>query len=471
MSVTTLPSLHVGGKVTQQVIKHTPQPPASKSSKSARPNKWNQNRDSTTSKDSLFGVSFTEKKTAKKRDSIIDTARYRSSYKHNLCLDMLQEGFHQAFCQLFNLLEKENKLFNQGDNEVMVQRIEDQPEKLDTLKENLIIAEIANRRGRLDQAYRSQLTLAEYFSIKGDSWLSNHFYYKCLDISLKMMGDGRRTEAEANYNLGISSEKDKKLDQAVTYMEIFYTLSKDKNWENVDGENLHKNGCESLNRMYTTIAEQIEEGDPDQAIEYLKKAFDMAKEGANEKHIGTAGFRLGQAYDENGAPDAAIKYFVNYLEICNTARDDVGKGQAYQALARAHHVKGDVNNAIQYLTMFLDTAERMGQKEARSAACSGLGALHNSLGQHVQASEYFRQAFESSKEGNKPDMIEDSRTEFGICSAHELFDKFTSLVVQNDKAANTRVMTWRDSRSELSVDEPATTEKDRDEAISSDHVL
>ena len=73
-----------------------------------------------------------------------------------------------------------------------------------------------------------------------------------------MMGDGRRTEAEANYNLGISSEKDKKLDQAVTYMEIFYTLSKDKNWENVDGENLHKNGCESLNRMYTTIAEQVD---------------------------------------------------------------------------------------------------------------------------------------------------------------------------------------------------------------------
>ena len=62
---------------------------------------------------------------------------------------MLQEGFHQAFCQLFNLLEKENKLFNQGDNEVIVQRIEDQPEKLDTLKENLIIAEIANRRGNI----------------------------------------------------------------------------------------------------------------------------------------------------------------------------------------------------------------------------------------------------------------------------------------------------------------------------------
>ena len=78
MSVTTLPSLHVGGKVTQQIIKHIPQPPSSKSSslsKSSR-SKKRQNHDFvkfSTSND--LAVRDSKKEDLGKADSFIDTAR------------------------------------------------------------------------------------------------------------------------------------------------------------------------------------------------------------------------------------------------------------------------------------------------------------------------------------------------------------------------------------------------------------
>ena len=77
-------------------------------------------------------------------------SRYRNSYKHNLCLDMLQDGFHKAFCELFELLTKQKEMLmqEQGDSsEANAMVLEEEPEKLDTLKENLIAAETAQRRG------------------------------------------------------------------------------------------------------------------------------------------------------------------------------------------------------------------------------------------------------------------------------------------------------------------------------------
>ena len=63
---------------------------------------------------------------------------------------MLQDGFHRAFCELFELLNRQKEILSQEQfdaSEVNVVLLEDEPEKLDTLKENLIAAESARRRG------------------------------------------------------------------------------------------------------------------------------------------------------------------------------------------------------------------------------------------------------------------------------------------------------------------------------------
>lgn len=59
----------------------------------------------------------------------------------------------------------------------------------------------------MDQVYHSLLALARFFEEAGDFWLSDHFYGSCLKTSLKIRGDGRRKESEANCNMGLASEK------------------------------------------------------------------------------------------------------------------------------------------------------------------------------------------------------------------------------------------------------------------------
>lgn len=59
----------------------------------------------------------------------------------------------------------------------------------------------------MDQVYHSLLALARFFEETGDSWLSDHFFDACLKTSLKIRGDGRRKESEANCNMGLASEK------------------------------------------------------------------------------------------------------------------------------------------------------------------------------------------------------------------------------------------------------------------------
>ena len=108
-----------------------------------------------------------------------------------------------------------------------------------------------------DQVFQSQLTLAEYFSGKEDTWLRDYFYNRCLETSQQIGGDGRRREAEAHYNLGIAAEKKLNFDGALAFMEIACNLSKGRDWEDTDGVKIHHKGCESLQRMYTAIAEQV----------------------------------------------------------------------------------------------------------------------------------------------------------------------------------------------------------------------
>lgn len=78
--------------------------------------------------------------------------RYRNSYMHNLCLDMLKDGFHHSFCELFDLMksEREERERLGPDSGLQDQPlVQDQPRKLEQMKVHLTEAEAAKRRGRL----------------------------------------------------------------------------------------------------------------------------------------------------------------------------------------------------------------------------------------------------------------------------------------------------------------------------------
>lgn len=87
--------------------------------------------------------------------------------------------------------------------------------------------------------------------------MADYFYQHCLGTSLRVGGDGRRREAEANFNLGILIEKKLDFVGATHYTELSYGLSKGKEWEDNNGLKLHWKACEALQRMYTAMAEKV----------------------------------------------------------------------------------------------------------------------------------------------------------------------------------------------------------------------
>ena len=76
----------------------------------------------------------------------------------------------------------------------------------------------------MDIVYSCYLTLANYFEQSEDTFLSNHFYKSCLETSTKIRGDGRRKEAEANFNMGLTFEKQGDYIQCTLYCaSVLYT--------------------------------------------------------------------------------------------------------------------------------------------------------------------------------------------------------------------------------------------------------
>ena len=49
------------------------------------------------------------------------------------------------------------------------------------------------------------------------------------------------------------------------------------------------------------------------------------------------------------------------------------------------------------------------------------------------------------------DVIAEFRTECGLVSANNIFEKFAKCIVHNERPAVSKIMSWRDSRTDLSI--------------------
>ena len=69
--------------------------------------------------------------------SSVDIAGYRNTYKHNVCVDMLKDGFHESFRELWSLIERqkaEREAAGKESGFYYDPYIEDEEEKLDRFK-------------------------------------------------------------------------------------------------------------------------------------------------------------------------------------------------------------------------------------------------------------------------------------------------------------------------------------------------
>lgn len=387
---------------------------------------------------------------AAKPSEIIDTARYRNSLFHNLCVDMLQDGYHLAFKELFVLVQREKQRSAElefASNTVPV-LLEDEQEKLQFMRDQLTSAEQAKRNGQSEKVYHAYLTMATHFKELGDFWLSDYFFEASFSSTMDIRGDGRCKEAEANWNLGLVCERQSNFTEAQRYFEEFHSLSDGKEWKAEDGVLFHTAACASLKRCYVSLAEHLPSEKKEEVLKFLHKAYDMANEGGDAKDIGNVGYLLGQKYDFYGDQDTAVTYYNEYLKSCEEQSDDLGIGRACQALATAHQRSGDMDGAVEDLKQFLRVSERAGDTEATQAACSDLGALYNSMGKYEQASKHFRRAFDSSlsEKDNDLDRVDEARCEYSVSLSHGLLTGCVEALMRNTRARLDSLNYWKSER-------------------------
>ncbi|XP_072424772.1 tetratricopeptide repeat protein 29 [Chiloscyllium punctatum] len=379
-----------------------------------------------------------------------DINLYRNSHKHNICLDMLRQGYHRSFSELTNLILNWNAVreaSGPGSDIWMEEPLDKQHDKLDHLQYFLIRAEAAQRAGKFEEVYNNQLSLACYFKTVGDKLLSDHFFQSCLSTAEMITPEGHQKAAEAHANMGTAYEEKGQLDKAAEHYEIFHQLTVGKPWHDENGCCHFAQACANLWRIYTLLAdEQLENEQYKEANKSLRKAYDIAKEGGDKKMELAALYRVALGYLSAGEPDTAIGFLQTYLELSKSMDDDISLGKTYEALAKALISTGHSAEALEYLKQFLALAEKIDDKQSLVDACRFLGIMYNNLGQYDVACKYIWQGYEIAMTLGDLHLLEIMQVNFGIFKAHAMMTIYCHHVEAAGHSNLERLVTWKDSR-------------------------
>ncbi|XP_075055127.1 tetratricopeptide repeat protein 29 isoform X2 [Mixophyes fleayi] len=385
-----------------------------------------------------------------------ETTIYQNSFKHSICIEMLCQGYHKSFSELFTLIQKWNALRDAGGPGSAIWQkkpLEEQQEKLDQLQHFLTRAEAAQQAGYYEEVYKNQFALAQYFKIQDDHWLSNHFFECCFQTASKITTDGGRKEAEAHANLGKVAEEQGQLEKAAEHYEAFHHLTVGRLWKDEAGRTHNSLACENLWRIYTLLSDKmLENKEWHEAIKTLIKALNMAREGHDKNLEGEAAYRLGLAHISSGNPQTAIKSLTTYMEISKDLRDNVGLGKAYEAMAKALESQGKIVESIEYLENFIDVANSSNLYQSLAETCICLGDIFNARGNYEKACQYFSQAYEAAVSLGEIPLIEEAQVHFGIAKAHRMMLAVSRHTEAADYVSMEYLLAWKTNRSDMFSD-------------------
>ncbi|XP_036358538.1 tetratricopeptide repeat protein 29-like [Octopus sinensis] len=378
-----------------------------------------------------------------------ETANFWKTSKHLMCVELLSQGFHQSFDEIFNLIQKQKKLNTENLETANQTLLEDEMEKVEIIKTHLTEAEAATRKEDYRKAYDARLWLANYFTCKDDKWLSDHFHQTCLEVSRLVRTDGGKTYAEGFCNIALSLKDSGEYFKAMENMEKYYHLTTDKDWVSNNNVNLNTQATLHLCDIYTIIANSMEKIQRfDSSLQYLLKAHEKAVESKDNKIIGEAVYKLGLAYLKAEEPDIALPRLKEFLDVTERYEDIEGMGRAAEAIARAYQLKGNTEACINYLKFAVDNAEKSGQQKAYSNACHHLGCIYNSLCMHSHAVEYFNKAYNISRALNDTSSLNANRVHFGISLAHKMNEAYICHLYAPILKPDNSLLKWKCFRTE-----------------------
>ncbi|KAK6976064.1 tetratricopeptide repeat protein 29 [Biomphalaria glabrata] len=388
-----------------------------------------------------------------------DIAKFRNSYKHNLCLDMLTEGFHLSFCELINLIRQQHERREAAGPESFIWTkpvLPDQPDKLEMMKMYLTRAEAASRIGHYLDEYQSRYDLAQSFKDNpDDQWLVDHFFTTCLEVAMKVPVEvGGKIQSEGHCNVGLCLQKRGNFREAAKHFEAYHKLAANyKNeWKMSNGTSFYTDSCIKLYHIYTIIGAELarsaEQEERDLSLETLKQALEMAKNSLDKKLEGEASYNLGMAFQKINDLDTALSHLFNFYESCQGDSNSEGIGRACDSIAKIYARQGNKEKSVEFLKRFVELTEKTGLEKEYCLACHNLGNVCNSVGNYDEATEYFSKAYNISRALGDPISTNVNRVQYGIAMAHRMMGKFANHIVVGGKTCITRLAEWKSVRTD-----------------------
>ena len=208
--------------------------------------------------------------------------------KQSLCIDVLVNGYCQAYVDFFYLTHRPEPT---GPEE----KSEDAgipPEKLPFVKSHLADAEAARRQGDTKAVFASYKELAGFFTDLKDQRTAVYFWEKCLEIS-RLTSD-MRGEAEATCALGEAQEQLHEVTAAVGFYEKLLRLGETHN-----DAGIKQQANEHLVVAYQSMAAETEAaGDLTGALAIREKGFEASAGSGDSTKQGQAHYELGLAHEQ-----------------------------------------------------------------------------------------------------------------------------------------------------------------------------
>uniref|UniRef100_A0A3B3YFL3 Tetratricopeptide repeat protein 29 n=1 Tax=Poecilia mexicana TaxID=48701 RepID=A0A3B3YFL3_9TELE len=211
--------------------------------------------------------------------------RFRNTPKQYMCVEMLQDGYHRSFSELFTLLSFDlEQRANAPPRSPRLQEpsLGEQREKLETIRLHLCRAEKAERDGSWTIVCEERLHLGRYFTHPMDIWLSFHFYHSCAD---RVFGGRSKSATEARFHLAELYRQQGDLVEARDHAERALKQAEDGGWLDSEGQPLRLWGCRELGEIYSLLGEAyLAAQEYDTATMLLQLGSKMAIEGEGGEH-------------------------------------------------------------------------------------------------------------------------------------------------------------------------------------------
>ncbi|XP_074555354.1 tetratricopeptide repeat protein 29 [Halichoeres trimaculatus] len=378
--------------------------------------------------------------------SRVDISKFRNSLKLNTCVELLQEGCHRSFSELHSLLscDRDRRESAEPGTALSLQTpLEDQKDKIQTMRHYLSRAEQAERTNTWTVACEHRLSLGRYFSSQEDLWLSLHFYHSCVD---REFGGHSRPATEARVCLAELYLQTGELERAEQQAELCIQQAEDRGWLDSDGLPLRTRGLKALWRIYSRMADLLVDAEEySQALELLHKGRSMAGKIGDTQLEADATYQLGLTNQRAGDHQRAKQMFSSCTQVYGTLEDDDGLVKSYRAMARSLESEGNIDETVQCLQKLADLSQSSGLRRVQVDSYLWLGKIYYKRGQYTTACDFFQRGYEAACELGDVSLLEEAEVFIGTARAHCVIRKHIADIASAAPTATHRPKTWEET--------------------------